>query len=528
MAKMAKSAYPRGHTAQDFSCFGPPATKNGQFDGVYLVDMGCFMQDDVDSNKYYNAAVAQSKLDGSWWTYYEWGRIGAEHPQFQFESHPDKESAQRAMAKQVHSKNDKRGIMKKVGGIEMLVAKPGKDVYKVQTLQSRSWGLPDARNITSGEAPPKKAVSKPSSSTAKVDPQTLKLLQDFRIGTIHYARSSMVGGTIPSQSAIDGGRGILAAATARLIKIGNDATKQVKDKILRELTSDLYSQLPKIKPPGVPPEKWILSQDNIFAWNNDLDAFENAIHANDQAVEDSNPLAGMPFSLEWLAPDSVTGKFIYQWMPTAGSRSNRYGNLKIHNVWKVDRTGDEQTQIALQLQCAVEGSFERPLYQPTSRPDLSATEQARCIKSNTSFLFHGTRSVNVPGILRESLRMPKTLVGVAISGAMFGPGLYAADDWQKSAGYTSLSGSYWASGDGEVKGRHAFMFIKEAVLGRPHLAKEAFGYTKAPAGCHSVFGKGGYTKSWGGSLANNEWIVYDPRQVRLRYLVEFSTGSSRY
>ena len=71
--------------------------------------------------------------------------------------------------------------------------------------------------------------------------------------------------------------------------------------------------------------------------------------------------------------------------------------------------------------------------------------------SNTGLLFHGTRSVNCVGLLRESFRQPKELVGVTITGAMFGQGVaYTADDWKKSAGYTSLRGSYWSSGGGYV------------------------------------------------------------------------------
>jgi poly [ADP-ribose] polymerase len=162
---------------------------------------------------------------------------------------------------------------------------------------------------------------------------------------------------------------------------------------------------------------------------------------------------------------------------------------------------------------------ERALNQPDKRHDLSAAEQKRYQASNTGLLFHGTRSVNVSGILRESLRMPKTLVGVVITGAMFGPGLYFADDWKKSAGYTSLPNSYWSGGGGSVKGRHAFMFAVDVVLGKPFVAPGAHGYTSPPKGHHSVFGKAGVSQ-----VQNNEFIVFDKGQHQLRYLAEFSTS----
>ena len=113
--------------------------------------------------------------------------------------------------------------------------------------------------------------------------------------------------------------------------------------------------------------------------------------------------------------------------------------------------------------------------------------------------------------------MPKTLVGVVITGAMFGPGLYFADDWKKSAGYTSLQNSYWSQGSGAVPGRSAFMFAADVVLGAPYVSETWKGFTKPPKGHHSVYGKAGKA-----GLQNNEFIVYNTKQSKLRYLAEFT------
>ena len=77
--------------------------------------------------------------------------------------------------------------------------------------------------------------------------------------------------------------------------------------------------------------------------------------------------------------------------------------------------------------------------------------------TNTALVFHGSRAVNIAGILRENFRLPKELVGVQTNGSNFGDGVYMADDWKKSAGYCSHPRSYWTSG-GMVKGRKSFMF----------------------------------------------------------------------
>jgi hypothetical protein len=101
---------------------------------------------------------------------------------------------------------------------------------------------------------------------------------------------------------------------------------------------------------------------------------------------------------------------------------------------------------------------------------------------------------------------------------MFGPGLYFADDWRKSAGYTSLHDSYYSGGGGAVKGRNAFMFATDVVLGSPYVASGPSGYTKPPSGHHCVFGKAGDS-----GVANNEFIIFSRGQHKLRYLIEFTT-----
>jgi len=170
------------------------------------------------------------------------------------------------------------------------------------------------------------------------------------------------------------------------------------------------------------------------------------------------------------------------------------------------------------------------LFQPSERSDVLDDRERKLYKdTNTALLFHGTRSVNVTGILNTNFRLPAQLVGVQITGAMFGGGIYFADDWRKSAGYTSLRGSIWSQGDGSVRGRDAFMFACDVVLGQPHIAPGPRGFTGPPKGNHSIFGMGrvhgdyvAKHKHKSSGVENNEWIVFQTQQTRLRYLAEFS------
>jgi hypothetical protein len=526
--KLEKSTFPTGHGPDDFTCSGPPATEDGNFDSCKIADMGCFTQDGKDTNKYYHAAVVKSKKNNKYFAYFEWGRTGASNPAFQFVECDSESDTQRAFAAQLHEKNDKRGVWATIAGIRTLQAKPGKDCYLVRSMATRSTGLPDAKTIklNEGAKVDKNTSSGNRASAAKtrnIDNYTLKLLHDLNVATISYTRGSMADASLPTQKSIDEAKQILQEARKRLIKVGNKVENQIKDKDLLDLTRLMYSRIPKKKELHVAADKWILSQDNILLWQADLDSWESALYATD--IDDKlsvDPFSGMKIEMEWLDPKSTVGKFLYEWWPKAtGNRHSGVGAMKIKNMWIVKRDGDDRKVSGAQESISREKPSikERPLYQPRERQDLDNDSMKIWHSTNTSLLFHGTRSVNVSGILREGLRLPKQLVGVVITGAMFGQGCYFSDDWKKSAGYTSLGGSYWSGGGGSVKGRDAFMFACDVVLGSPYVAPSSGGYTSPPKGYHSVYGKAGQS-----GVMNNEFIIYDGRQNQLRYLVEFSSG----
>lgn len=530
--KLEKNSFPKGHSPDDFECFGPPATHDGDFEKTRICDMGCFTQDGKDSNKAYHAAVVKSRKDGKWYAYFEWGRTGAKNPSFQFVACTSEEDAVEEYADQLHSKNDKRGEWVTIAGIRTLRAKAGKDCYLVRPQATRSTGLPDARTIKVNEgAKPKKDDSAKGKSDApakgkkaaapKCDPQTLALMRDLAIATVAYTRGSLASASLPTQQVIDEARSVLAEAQKRLVAVGDEVEDQVADKDLVELTTFMYGKIGKTKPIGAPPETWILSKNNILQWQQDLDAFESALYSTDiEQDQEADPFAGMTIDMEWIDPASKEGKFLYKWWPTAtNNRHGHLGKMKVHNLWRVDRHEDRGKLSAYQQELLAEKPKfkEKPGLQPDKRADLSAADQKLFTGTNTHLLFHGTRSVNVSGILRESLRLPKQLVGVVITGAMFGPGLYFADDWKKSAGYTSLANSYWSGGAGSVKGRHAFMFAVDVCLGNPFVPPGAHGFTEAPKGHHSIFGKSGKSQ-----VQNNEFIVFNRDQHRLRYLIEFT------
>lgn len=131
---------------------------------------------------------------------------------------------------------------------------------------------------------------------------------------------------------------------------------------------------------------------------------------------------------------------------------------------------------------------------------------------STELFWHGSRNENWLNILTTGLLIRPS--GAVYSGSMFGDGIYFADKAQKSIGYTSLRGSYWARGDHAT----AFLALFEVHVGKQHQLEHSdssLSYKKVSSlGCDSTFARAGR------SLRNNEYIVYRSQQCTISYLVE--------
>lgn len=505
MKKLEKYKLPKNHSFADFNCKGPVASKDGEFEECNIVDLGCFKQDGTDTNKYYFGAIVQSALDNSYYVYFESGKTGATKPLYQFIQCDNEAEARTAFAKQIHSKNDKRGqwVEHKVLG-KVLQAKPGKDCYLVRQQSSRNTLMVNAKNICNVDK-----VHTSSSYKEKLDQPTIELLSKLSEGTTTYTQSIIEGNNVPTISAIDEARQILSEATKITNKMKSD--KYSKNKELVELTTMIYSRIPKFKALG--DDNWILTPENISKWQTDLDAFESANQAGSFSTYDSSFLNEFGLkAIKHLDKNSKYGYWVKDWWESANRNRHSYlGNLKAKNIWYIDRN-DEDSFTKYQKKLGKCNTEHKPYFQE-SRKDKFDKELFD--STNSFLLFHGTRTVNTGSIIKSGLRLPQTLSSSQITGALFGGGLYFADDTKKSVGYTSYSGSYYSNGSGDISGLGAMMFIFDVALGNMEVA--SYGRTKsAGKGYHSVFAKGGVS-----GVQNNEFIVYDTNAVRMRYLVEF-------
>lgn len=129
-------------------------------------------------------------------------------------------------------------------------------------------------------------------------------------------------------------------------------------------------------------------------------------------------------------------------------------------------------------------------------------------------LFHGTRPQNVVGIMTRGLMLPSMAKrhGAVITGAMFGPGLYFADQSTKSANYCGWSNHTNSS----------YMFIAGVALGKIKKYQQAQTQLRAPPrGYDSVQGEASVNRATWGRLVHNEYIIFNQNQQELRYIVEF-------
>jgi len=135
---------------------------------------------------------------------------------------------------------------------------------------------------------------------------------------------------------------------------------------------------------------------------------------------------------------------------------------------------------------------------------------------NRAKLWHGSRNENWWNILKTGLLIRPA--NAVITGAMFGYGIYGANKAQKSIGYTSLHGSYWAGGNA---GR-AYLGIFDFHLGRMFQTSRHEGWMSS-LDYQRLRQRGNFDSFYaqaGGSLLNDEFVVYRQDQVCIWGIIE--------
>lgn len=129
--------------------------------------------------------------------------------------------------------------------------------------------------------------------------------------------------------------------------------------------------------------------------------------------------------------------------------------------------------------------------------------------------WHGSRNENVFNITQTGLLIRPS--GAIHTGSMFGDGIYFANKAQKSIGYTSLRGSYWARGSSN-KG---YLLLFDVHLGnQKHIHNHDYSCYSL---CEKEITKDGFDSVYahgGADLRNDEFIIYNPNRCTIKYLIE--------
>lgn len=132
---------------------------------------------------------------------------------------------------------------------------------------------------------------------------------------------------------------------------------------------------------------------------------------------------------------------------------------------------------------------------------------------NIKELWHGTKDSNLLSILKGGFVIPKAGGSVAITGRMFGDGVYFSDQSTKSLNYaTGTAPGQYGGGS-----QRSFMLLNDVVMGKEYNPRSSFRGT-IPAGYDSCF-----VAANTAGVRNNEMIVYRTDRIKPTFLCEFGS-----
>lgn len=129
--------------------------------------------------------------------------------------------------------------------------------------------------------------------------------------------------------------------------------------------------------------------------------------------------------------------------------------------------------------------------------------------NNIYELWHGSNIANILSILQKGYVMPGSLKTAGITGALFGGGIYFANSSTKSLNY---SYGYWSGG----RYRNCFMFLNDVAMGNYYIPSGGRN-SPPPSGYDSYWAKAGKS-----GVIHDECIVFNTKQINIKYLIEFN------
>ena len=252
-----------------------------------------------------------------------------------------------------------------------------------------------------------------------------------------------------------------------------------KTSLLTELSSEYYTYIPYCSGRSTPPI--IDSKQLIHKLEDTLDYLENiSINIQIQKASQSAPLSGVYDSINTeiipLCEEDPDYNIIKKYfINTQGQTHTDRFSLQLKNIFMIHR--------------------------PEARKRFQAKYGST---PNHQLHIHGSPICNWVSILKNGLMLDPSKLGVAITGKMFGYGIYWANSFSKSAQY--CGGFYGSSGKKET----ICLTLAEVALGKEHQLKRGdWGMctSRLNPGCSSVWGLGRTTPSSFETLDEEEVLV---------------------
>jgi len=310
----------------------------------------------------------------------------------------------------------------------------------------------------------------------------------------------------------------LGKLSKNAIQKGYEVLKQLADAIekkksrdtLNQLSSQFYSQIPhdigfkQMSNFILDTDKKVKEKLEMLASLEDIQIATKLLDQGNANSEDSLIDANykkLKCGLNPCEKDSDEFKMVVDYIKNTHASTHSSYSLELVNLFSVDREGEADR-------------YTKDIH-------------------NKQLLWHGSRLTNYVGILSQGLRIAPP--EAPVTGYMFGKGVYFADMVSKSANYCFTN----------PQNNTGIMLLCEVALGNCNEKMHAdYNAANLPSGKHSTKGVGrtapnaGGAKTidggdvvvpmgkgenqnvaGGGALMYNEFIVYDVKQIKIRYLL---------
>ncbi|KAG1874198.1 PARP-domain-containing protein [Suillus tomentosus] len=290
------------------------------------------------------------------------------------------------------------------------------------------------------------------------------------------------------------------------------------------LTSEYYSIIPhvfgRMRPTVIRDQDLLKRELNLVDALGDMEIAHKLINTTINVDDDGKPLNPLDAhfrslglnSMDPVARDSSEFDALTRYISDTHGQTHHFKSAVLH-AFRVERGAETSAWLA-------KGYDKLPA-------------------GDRMLLWHGSRTTNFAGILKQGLRIAPP--EAPVTGYMFGKGVYFADMMSKSAGYcyASLSNkigvlllcevavkpflemnnaNYNADEDCKKSMKLATKGVGMVQPTNWQDAGMALGH-KELEGVHMPKGEASQVNPPGAFLMYNEYIVYDPSQIRLRYLL---------